>query len=307
MDVLSDVLAAMRAGQPYAGRSTCRAPWGVRFPASDAACCHIVLQGGCSLVPADGSPVVTLGVGDILFTGPRHAHTLADQPGSPAVEFEPNRGSGYSVVELDIPGPGAVTEILCVCYTFDVVRPHPLLRTLPPVIHLPARIGEHRALRATVDMLGSELHRPGSGTDAILPALIDMLLLYVLRAWLDEDADRTTTGWATALTDPAIATALHLIHRQPENQWTVEELANHAGVSRATFAKRFTTVVGQPPLTYLTWWRMITAARLLDRTDSPIHTIAQRCGYSSEYAFSKAFKREYGLPPGQYRRQQQPV
>ncbi|MET9284991.1 AraC family transcriptional regulator [Nocardia beijingensis] len=306
MDVLSDVLAAMRAGQPYAGRSTCRAPWGVRFPAGDAACCHVVLQGGCSLIPATGSPKA-LGVGDILFTGPRHAHTLVDQPGSPAIEFRPEKTSGYSVVELDIPGPGATTEMLCVCYTFDLVRQHPLLRTLPPEIHLPARVGNHNALRATVDMLGTELHQPRSGTDAILPALIDMLLLHVLRAWLDENAGHTDTGWAAALTDPAVATALHHIHRQPENPWTVEELATQAGVSRATFAKRFTTAVGQPPLTYLTWWRMTTAARLLHRTDAPIHTIAHRCGYGSEYSFSKAFKREFGLPPNQYRRQRPPT
>lgn len=152
-------------------------------------------------------------------------------------------------------------------------------------------------------MLGAELHHPRSGTDAIMPALIDMLLLYVLRAWLDEHTDQPT-GWATALTDPAIATALHHIHRQPETPWTVEELAKRASLSRATFAKRFTTAVGQPPLTYLTWWRMTTAARLLHRTDIQIHAIAQRCGYSSEYAFSKAFKREYGIPPNQYRRRQ---
>ncbi|WP_327112754.1 AraC family transcriptional regulator [Nocardia sp. NBC_01730] len=301
MDVLSDVLAAMRAGQPYAGRSTCSAPWGVRFPASDAACCHIVLQGGCSLIPAGGAPV-PMGVGDILFTGPQHAHTLSDQPDSPAVDFQPNRGSGYSVVELNIPGRGATTEMLCVCYTFDLARPHPLLDTLPPEIHLPARVGNHSALRTTVDMLGTELHQPRSGTNAILPALIDMLLLHVLRAWLDEHADHTT-GWATALTDPAIATTLHHIHHQFEKPWTVEELAKRAGISRATFAKRFTAAVGQPPLTYLTWWRMTTAARLLHNTDTPIHTIAQRSGYRSEYAFSKAFKREYGIPPNQYRRQ----
>ncbi|MEV6768563.1 AraC family transcriptional regulator [Nocardia sp. NPDC051030] len=299
MDVLSDVLAAMRAGQPYAGRSTCRAPWGVRFPAGDAACCHIVMRGGCSLIPLEGEPV-NLSVGDILFTGPQHAHTLADQPGSAAVDFRPDYNEGYSVAELNIPGPGAATEMLCVCYTFDLARPHPLLATLPPLIHLPARVGDNGPLRATIDMLGNELHQPRSGTDAILPALIDMLLMYVLRAWLD--GSDHSPGWATALNDPTIAIALHRIHRQPEYPWTVAELATQAGVSRATFAKRFTTAVGQPPLTYLTWWRMTTAARMLHRSDATVQSIAERCGYGSEYAFAKAFKREYRVPPGQYRR-----
>ncbi|MEU6034155.1 AraC family transcriptional regulator [Actinomadura sp. NPDC047616] len=95
------------------------------------------------------------------------------------------------------------------------------------------------------------------------------------------------------------------IHQRPEHPWTIEELAARAGVSRATFAKRFTTVLGQPPMSYLTWWRMTVAARLLRGTDASLQTVAERCGYGSEYAFAKAFKREYGVPPGRYRRQLQ--
>jgi transcriptional regulator GlxA family with amidase domain len=126
------------------------------------------------------------------------------------------------------------------------------------------------------------------------------LLLYVLRAWLDEQpADGA--GWATALRDPAITTALRQVHRHPEKPWTVEDLAAVAGLSRAAFARRFTTIVGQPPLAYLTWWRMTAAAKLLRQTDAPLRAIATRTGYASEYAFGKAFKRAYGTAPGQYR------
>lgn len=301
MDVLGDVLAAMRAGRPYAGRTRCWQPWGVRFPAGDSACCHVVLQGACSLIPPDGPPL-TLGVGDVLFTAPGHGHVLADRPGSPLIDFRPSRDDESLITELNIPGPGAATEMLCVCYSFDNVRPHPLLGDLPPVIHIPARIGANPALRATVDLMGDELQRPRVGTEAILTPLIDMLLLYVLRAWVEEQSGHTATGWAAALTDTAVAGALHHIHQRPEQSWTVEELATRAGVSRATFAKRFTTVVGQPPLAYLTWWRMTTAARLLRGTDMSLNAVAERCGYGSEYAFAKAFKREYGVPPGRYRR-----
>jgi AraC-like DNA-binding protein len=303
MDVLGDVLAAMRAGRPYAGRTKCWEPWGVRFPAGDAACCHIVLQGTSCLIPPHGAPL-TLGVGDVLFTAPGRGHVLADRPGSPLIDFRPARDDDSLVTELNIPGPGAATEMLCVCYSFDHIRPHPLLADLPPVIHLPARSGHHPALRPTVDLIGDELQRPRVGTEAILTPLIDVLLLYVLRAWVDEQSGHTTTGWAAALTDPAIATALHHIHQRPEHSWTVEELATRSGVSRATFAKRFSTIVGQPPLAYLTWWRMTTAARLLRGTDVLLPTVAERSGYGSEYAFAKAFKREYGIPPGRYRRQQ---
>jgi len=276
----------------------------VRFPADNSACCHIVLQGACSLVPRHGAPL-TLGVGDALFTAPGHGHVLADRPGSPVIDFGPSRGDASLVTELNIPGPGAFTELLCVCYSFDDIRPHPLLADLPSVIHLPARIGHHPALRATVDLIGDELRRPRVGAETILAPLIDLLLLYILRTWVDEQSSHTTTGWAAALTDTAIATALHHIHERPEHPWTVEELATRAGVSRATFAKRFTTVVGQPPLAYLTWWRMTIAAQLLRGTDALLPAVAERSGYGSEYAFAKAFKREYGIPPGRYRRQRQ--
>ncbi|MFI9839955.1 cupin domain-containing protein [Nonomuraea sp. NPDC051941] len=301
MDVLGDVLAAMRAGRPYAGRTRCWEPWGVRFPAGDSACCHIVLQGACCLISPDGAPL-TLGVGDVLFTAPGRGHVLADRPGSPLTDFRPVRDGESLITDLNIPGPGAATEMLCVCYSFDRVRPHPLLADLPPVIHLPARVGHHRSLRSTVDLMGDELREPRVGSEAILTPLVDMLLLYVLRAWLDEQSAAGATGWAAALTDPAIGTALHDLHRRPEHPWTVAELATRAGVSRATFAKRFVTAVGRPPLAYLTWWRMSTASRLLLGTDAPLQSVAERCGYGSEYAFAKAFKREYGIAPGRYRR-----
>ncbi|GAA3661482.1 AraC family transcriptional regulator [Nonomuraea antimicrobica] len=300
MDVLSDVLSAMRTGQPYAGRTRSQAPWGVLFPAGDTACCHVVLRGGCWLLPRKGAPVA-LAVGDVLFSPHGGSHALADHPDSPLTDFHPERGDDAPIGEVLIPGTGPATELLCAAYSFDHARPHPLLGDLPEMIHLPARVGHHPSLRAAVDLLGTELREPRAGTEAILPALVDMLLLYVLRAWLDEQPAQATTGWARALTDPAISTALRRVHRHPERPWTVESLAAEAGLSRAAFAKRFTAVVGRPPLGYLSWWRMTTAARLLRDTDAPLRTVAERCGYGSEFAFAKAFKREYGLAPGRYR------
>lgn len=301
--MLSDVLSAMRTGEPYAARSKSHAPWGFRFTPGDAAGCHVVLQGGCWLVPTDGEPLA-LGVGDVLFAPHGTGHVLADEPGRPTVDFHPTRDEESPVGELRIPGSGAVTELLCASYSFERVRPHPLLGDLPEIIHFPARVGQHVSLRAAVDLLGDELREPRAGTDAILPSLIDMLLLYILRAWFDEQADRpdrAVTGWASAFGDPAMSRALRRIHRRPEHPWTVAELASEAGLSRAFFAKRFASVVGQPPLAYLTWWRMTTAARLLRGSDAPLRAVAERCGYSSEFAFAKAFKRAYGVAPGKYR------
>ncbi len=291
----------MRTGSPKAARTTSHAPWGVRFAQSRLAGCHVVLQGNCWLLSDHGEPL-PLGVGDVLFTPHGDDYALVDQPGSPLVDFKPRPTDAAPLDEMRIDGAGVVTELLCAYYMFDPARPHRLVADLPSIIHLPARTGQHPSLRSAVELLGNELLDPRPGTEAALPALIDMLLLYVLRAWLAEQPG-DAAGWATAMRDAAIATALRQMHRGPEKPWTVEDLASVAGLSRAAFAKRFTTVVGQPPLAYLTWWRMTTAARLLRESDASLRTVAARCGYGSEYAFAKAFKRAYDVAPGQYRAQ----
>jgi AraC-like DNA-binding protein len=147
------------------------------------------------------------------------------------------------------------------------------------------------------------LERPRLGADAIVPALLDTLLLYMLRTWFDEQTTSgTTSGWAAALNDPPITAALQAMHRDPARPWTVATLAAQPGLSRAPFARRFTALLGQPPLSYLTWWRMTIAARLLQESDAPLSAIAGRVGYASESAFGNAFKRQYGTAPGRYRR-----
>ncbi|HET6299359.1 MAG TPA: AraC family transcriptional regulator [Kribbella sp.] len=302
MDVLSDVLTVMRTGKPQGARTQAHAPWGLRFPPGETAGCHVVLQGSCWLVPPHGEPVA-LNVGDVVFDPRGSEYVLTDSPGRPTTDFSPTAevdAPQFGYVHLD--GPGAETVLLCAAYQLDRARSHPLLDDLPDLIHLPSRLGRHASLRSAIELLGHELDNPRAGTEAILPAIVDMLLLFILRAWHDEQADGTTPGWAAALTDPAMSTALGGIHHHPERQWTVEDLAAQAGLSRAAFAKRFTAIVGQPPLTYLTWWRMTTAARLLRDSNVPLRTVAARSGYTSEFAFAKAFKREYGTPPGIYRR-----
>jgi AraC-like DNA-binding protein len=155
-----------------------------------------------------------------------------------------------------------------------------------------------------VDLLAGELLHPRPGSDAVVRALLDMLLLYLLRAWYaDRPGQDSVTGWIAALNDPAVSAALHCIHHEPARLWTVESLAGQAGLSRAAFSRRFTALVGQPPLTYLTWWRMTVATRLLHDSTNPLSTIAARVGYGSEYAFAHAFKRHIGIAPGRYRRQ----
>ncbi|MFD4322768.1 AraC family transcriptional regulator, partial [Streptomyces sp. NPDC058548] len=198
---------------------------------------------------------------------------------------------------------GPVTVVLCGAYQLDPSRAHPLLLTLPDLIHLPAQPGRHPELNAAVSLLAAELENPRLGTDAAVPTLLDALLLYILRIWFSEQSSQAhLTGWAAALNDAPVTAALHAIHRDPASPWTVAKLAAEAGLSRAPFARRFALLIGQPPLAYLTWWRMTAAARLLRTTDAPLRSIAAQVGYTSEFAFANAFKRTNGMAPGAYRR-----
>jgi AraC-like DNA-binding protein len=270
MDVLGDVVQVMRTGRPHANRTVLNAPWRRSFPAREAAGFHVVLRGGCEIVPADGAPV-GLTEGDVAFLP---------------------RGTGHTITG------DAATVLLCGAYDLDLARPHPLLAELPRVVRLPAD-APCPSVRAAVGLLDRELDGAGRpGAPAALTALLDLLLLYLLRAWHDAHA---ATGWSAALRDPAVGAALRAVHADPARDWTVETLGAEAGLSRAAFARRFTGLVGRPPLGYLTWWRMSVAARLLRGSDLPLRAVAARVGYTSEYAFGKAFKRELGVPPGAYR------
>jgi AraC-like DNA-binding protein len=303
VDVLSDVLSVLRAGRPRSALVTWHGAWAQQFsPVPGAVGFRVVVQGSCVLLPAGAAPV-RLGAGDVVLLPHGRGHVLADSPATPpaAQACAPAAADVRHRHPVVIADPaGASTVTLCGAYELAPEGHHPLLRDLPEIVHLDAHAGGRTELGAVVDMLSAELTRPRLGTDAAIPALLDMLLLYALRAWFHET--RPDTGWAAALRDPAIAAALHAVHQEPAHPWTVASLAGHAGLSRAPFARRFTELVGQPPMRYLTWWRMTTAARLLRESDAPLNVIADAVGYHSEFAFAVAFKRQYDIPPGRYRR-----
>ncbi|MFI1104140.1 AraC family transcriptional regulator [Streptomyces melanogenes] len=308
MDILTEALASMRTGHPASVRTNGRAPWGLRLPPVAGAGFHVVLYGTCWLVPLEDAPPhlkpIPLNPGDVVFLRDGRGHILADHPSTVAQEAkaEPCQGSS-PIGSVTVGGDGPETSLLCGNYHLDQGRAHPLVHQLPEVIHLETRHGRHPELSAAVQLLGSELENPRIGSDGIVPTLIDSLLLYILRAWLEEQPPAAARGWAAALGDSAVTPALSAIHEDPSAPWTVESLAERAGLSRAAFARRFAALVGEPPMAYLTRWRMTTAARLLRETDAPLTSVAARTGYGSEFAFAKAFKREYGLAPGGYRRQ----
>lgn len=306
MDVLSEALASMRTGVPTSVRTEGRAPWGLLLPPVAGAGFHVVLHGSCWVYRSeDDDRPIRLDTGDVVFLRDGAGHILADEPGTVAEIPRPEQYTAAPPVgALQLGGDeGPLTTVLCGNYHLDGQRPHPLLRQLPATIHLPADADRHPELAAAVSLLSAELDAPRIGSNGIVPALIDALLLYILRAWVDEQPSSVATGWAAALRDPSVAPALEAIHTDPASGWTVQSLADRSGLSRAAFARRFTAMVGEPPLAYVTRWRLTTAARLLREEDLPVATVAARAGYSSEFAFSKAFKREYGTAPGHYRRE----
>ncbi|MCF2531656.1 AraC family transcriptional regulator [Yinghuangia soli] len=316
MDVLSDVVAVARTGRPRAAHVRWHAPWAQEFAAvPGSAGFQVVLSGSCR-ISAPGAEPVELGEGDVLFLPHGSGHVLADGAGElpaagalvvPGEACGPDDRPGAAPFAADQVDPtgrgGPATVLLCGAYQLDPRAAHPLLRGLPDRIHLRADAERHRELGFAVALLAAELENPRPGTDAAVPALLDTLLLYILRIWFAEPAaGESRPSWSAALADAPVSVALDAIHRAPGEPWTVAKLAAEAGLSRAAFARRFAALVGQPPLGYLTWWRMTTAARLLRTTDAPLRTIAAQVGYASEYAFAGTFKRTRGTAPGTYRR-----
>ena len=289
MDVLSDVLAVQRTGRPRSMLLGWDAPWAQEFAEVPGAMgFQVVLRGSPWLLAPGAAAPVRLGAGDVVFRPHGRAHALAGAPDAVPAPCTAEPGP---------PPRGREVVTLCGAYEIDPAQVHPLVHDLPEVIHL----SPTDELRAAVGLLTAELEQPRLGTDAVVPALLEMLLLYLLRRWYAEQP-ATPTGWAAALRDPVTAAALQAMHEDPGRPWTVATLAAHAGLSRAPFARRFSVVVGRPPLAYLTWWRMTLAARLLRDSDATVATVAHRVGYASEFAFATAFRRRHGSAPGRYRR-----
>ena len=152
-----------------------------------------------------------------------------------------------------------------------------------------------------IDLLNQEIGKEEPGQEAVLDRLVDLLVIAVLRSWFSRP-EANAPAWYRAYGDPVVGPAVRILQNEPARQWTVADLADAVGVSRATLARRFTELVGVPPMTYLTEWRMAVAADLLRYGDTTIAAVANRVGYGSPFALSTAFKRHQGVSPAQYRR-----
>jgi AraC-like DNA-binding protein len=305
VDVLGDVLALARVDASLMATFDAGAPWAVELPARQGASFHAVVAGGCWFTSGDAPPR-PLAPGDLVLLPSGAPHQLTSELGLPSRRFDEDlkRSLIRSDGELVLDGPGARTRILCAGYSYAADVNHPVLSLLPPVLHVAtAQPDSGPWLRTILDLLAHET-RGGAAAGAATAAvrLLDLLLIHVVRAWLDLDGQTMDASWLRGLRDPLTARVLAVLHERPGNDWTLESLAATVNVSRATLARRFTHHVGEPPLTYLTRWRLDLAARELRDTTRPVAAIAHEVGYTSEFAFNRAFTRTHGHPPGRYRR-----
>lgn len=306
MDVLADVLSVTGPGTAVVARAELVPPWGLVIDPLAEAHVHVVQKGRCWLrTSADDAPV-QLNAGDVVLIGAGVGHCITDSLRTkPAPHQEVLRAMPRRLATLPASRAGETTVVLCAKYLFQSVGPHPLTSLLPPLVHVRAPEAErHGALQLLLQLIEKEARSLASGSEIVIPRLVDSLLVFVLRAWLDGHPLKRA-GWFGALRDPAVARALSLIHQQPAAAWSVAGLARKVAQSRATFARRFARLVGESPLAYVTRWRMCLANKLLAESDAPLDDIASRVGYQTASALSKAFRRVHGRAPGAVRAEAQ--
>lgn len=302
MDVLTDLLQRSRARGAAFSHSTARGEWGVAFPVGGSRLAiHGILSGEAFAWTDDPARARHVLTGDVVLVRQPSEQYMAHQPGAEVVPFSclPSSGPPGSARRLVFgSGSGDPTAFFCGAYLFDGELCSGLLAGLPDLTVVRPRAGS--SLRATLDVFAGELLRDAPGQQALLDSLLDVILVQALREQLAADAP-AAPAWYRAMDDPAVGIALRAVHSAPSRAWTVADLAAEASLSRATFARRFTALLGVAPLAYVTDWRMALAREQLRESDAGLAAVAHSLGYSSEFAFAAAFKRHHGMAPGRWR------
>ena len=304
MDALADVLTVTRISGSVLAHVHAHEPWGLDLQLPNGAAFHAVTAGSIWL-EVDGEPARRLMQGDVVLLPTGLRHLLLSAPGVAARRYDADLKAELVTAagDLVIPGSGSPSRFVCAGFNYDNELAHPLLSLLPLVLHVsPADEGPDTPLQSTLRLLMGELSRHQIGSEAAVARLIEVLFVHVLRSWIDTSADSMPPSWLTGLRDAVVARALGLLHSEPERAWTIDELAAAVHVSRSTLVRRFNDLVGEPPAAYLAHWRMELAARLLRESEQPVGRICHLVGYTSEFAFSRAFSKHRGEPPGRYRK-----
>jgi len=300
MDPLSDALAVADARSVFSGGFEAGGDWAIQLRGRDRLKVNAVLRGGCLLVRETGGEPVRLVEGDVVVSDGGQPYMLCSRPG-----VEPTDSDDVAmdpVTRMARLGQGEAVDVVCVSGHIDLSRDRGdlLRRALPELVHVRADSPEAGVLRWLIGQLAAEMKTRRAGVEFVSAQLAQLMFVQVLRVCLAE-ADGLPPGWLRALADERLAPALRLMHGDPAHPWQLEELARAATMSRTTFAVRFKEAAGVPPLTYLLNWRMSLAARALRQDAAPVAALARSVGYTSESAFSNAFKRAVGVAPRRYR------
>ena len=311
MDELSYLLNDVRGEGALFGQSIMRSPWSVSFADGSPLVLVVIVQGRAWIDAGEGGPV-DIGVGDVAIVVGDQPFAIADSPDADRPSHRIVAGADrclaadgnilradlrQGVRTCDDPGDDGAAVVLTGSYRVGGSVCARLLRALPRVVV----VRDEGASCPALDMTFAEIGRVAPGQQAVLDRLLDLLLLTTLREWF-ELPGVVPPAWYRAMGDPVVGAALRLVHDEPAEPWTVASLADAVGVSRATLARRFTDAVGEPPMAYLTSWRLSLAADLLRNTDATVDAIARRVGYASGYGLSVAFTRVYGVRPRDHRR-----
>jgi AraC-like DNA-binding protein len=302
--LFADLLRSIHLRSSVFFRPEFRAPWGISI-AGHGTVFHIVVRGSCWLDVHGLPQPVPLSTGDFVVVTRGDAHCLRDAPETPTIDF-------FDLAKCHAPdkdrvfragGKGTVTRLVCGGMQVENGGIEPLLSVLPPLLHVKAtEQGARPWLRLMVEHVREELDSGGAGAAEVTTRLADILFIQAVRAYFEENADTADFGWLAAVRDHQIGRALLLLHNHPQQPWTIASLADRLAISRSALAAKFTRLVGEPPLHYLTRLRMHSAMERLRLHDEKMSAIASSVGYGSVAAFNKAFKQQVGLTPGEYRR-----
>jgi AraC-like DNA-binding protein len=317
MDVLSEVLKAVKLDGALFYNAEFSAPWCFCSPASQKVApylsphsrhviiYHLLTEGlGYAQVEGDDRPL-PLSAGDIVIFPHGDPHTMRNgppvKPVDNAQELQRVLAQGLKLSRMG--GGGEITKFICGYMTCDPQLSRIFLGGLPPVLKVSIRndaSGQwlENSIRYSVDK--ADTSRPGG--EAVLAKLSEVLFVETLRRYIAQ-LPREQTGWLAGIRDPEVGNALGLLHRKPAHPWTIAALASEVGISRSVLAERFRRYLSRTPMAYLTRWRLQLGAQMLKSTSSSVAQIAAEVGYESEPSFNRAFKREFGLPPARFRRQ----
>jgi AraC-like DNA-binding protein len=321
-DTLSDVLRFVRLrgavffdnyfGNQWAVEApAAREIAGVVMPGAEHVMEYHLIPRGSAWAAIVGEPPVRLETGDIVLFPHGDAHVISSAPGMrpPGPDFEWLRRTSHLPKPILVTGETdgvpdtrqrAPNNLVCGFLGCDLRPFNPLLTNLPRILHLPARQEGNWIAPALAQAINAS-HDGRPGCEALLERLSEMMFVDAIRRYV-ETLPEESSGWLAGLRNRHIGRALALLHADPARAWTIEELANEVALSRSAFYDRFLALIGQPPMQYLTQWRMQLGARLLRETQSPVAAIALDVGYESEAAFARAFKRATGKPPATWRR-----